>query len=126
MPTHAKRLSERDEEHGGVAFALTKSVDFAKLDAELTSEMGWRNLAGLIAEGDASEASEDNPVVVWVVRTDVDTNTFKRVVTAHDPAPQDTPWMRLLTKAQGDEDLTDDEVREAIKLLLVRSAGGLG
>lgn len=122
MPTHAKRDSERDEEQpGSLAFVISKPVVLHDLDVEITKAHGWRKDAGLVCEGDPSTASEQDPVTIWVLRDDAETNTVKKAVTAHqgvEDAPDELAALR--EKASTDEALTSDEMQMAIRLLLTR------
>lgn len=126
MTTHAKRHKERDDEagEGSLCFLLTKPVTLHVLDTEITAEMGWRKNAGLVVEGDALAAAEDHPVAIWVLRTDVDPNAVKRVVTAHQevegPTFESTELDALRQKVSAGDALDADEVQAAVRLLLLR------
>lgn len=124
MPTHARRHAERDGQYaeGSTCFMLTKPVTAHLLDEQITAEMGWRNRAGVVVEGDPSTASEDSPVFMWVLRADVDHNTVKRVVTAHQGVEDDSDdeFDALVAKAQSGEDLSAHETQAALRLLLLR------
>ena len=125
---NSKRIPERDEEQpGGAAFEVYKPFDPEILDDQLTAEMGWRKNAGLAIEGDPATASDEAPVVVWVLRgSEVDTSAVKRVVTAHSRPEGDTgvsEWDTLVAKAREGEDFSDEEMVSAMRTLLKRAAG---
>jgi hypothetical protein len=125
---NSKRIAERDEEQPGSAcFEVYKPFDPEVLDDELTAEMGWRRNAGLAIEGDPTEASEEAPVTVWVLRGDeVDTSAVKRVVTAHRRPEGNTgvtEWDILVAKAREGDDFTDEQMASALRALLLRAAG---
>lgn len=122
------RCAERDGEHDdALAFTLTKPVDLAGLDAELRDEEGWRKEAGLVAEGDVANASEDEPVTLWVQRGDeTSTSTLKRVVNAHvrDDHRRSRVELReqvdaLRAKAQRGEDFNDDEIQTILRRIVL-------
>lgn len=129
MANPVKRTNERDGEFGdeSVAFTLTKPVDLATLESELSEAMNWRKDAGLIADGDAALASADTPVVLWVMRSDVTPATLRSVVTKHQmpEGPSDRlAW--LLEVLEDDEAHQEpDPVREAVVYLLRRAQLGL-
>jgi hypothetical protein len=119
--THLKRNEDRDGEvaERAVAFTLTKPVDPARLDAELSKAMNWRKDGGLVIDGDAAQASTDAPVDVWVLRDDVDTGTLREVVAKHEPGEKVTAALpSLLAKAEAGEDLSPAEVQQALRELL--------
>lgn len=133
MAIHAKVDRDRDGEagEGSRAFTLTKPFDPEALDAELSAKMGWRKHSGLVAEGLPAEASEDDPVTVWVLRgEDVDVTDFRSVVNAHDhvavgeakaqaAAPHGDVLESLREKMGSGEDLDPDEVQQALRALLL-------
>jgi hypothetical protein len=123
-----KRQPERDGEvaKDALAFTLTKPIDPAVLDQELSAAMNWRKDAGLVVDGDASEASEDNPVTVWVLRDDVKAATFRSVVGKHERTEQTDSFADLRAKAEAGEDYTSEEVQQVLRLLVLRAVGGGG
>ena len=121
----AKRNKARDGEHeGALAFTLTSPVDLATLSTHLSEQMGWRKDSGLVAEGNLAEASEDSPATLWVLRSDVDAHAVRRAVTAYQEVEADTSsedeFSVLAAKAATGEDLTDEEMQTAVRLLLTR------
>lgn len=126
MPA-SKRLAERDGEvaEGALAFEITKAVTLDLLDDQITEAMGWRKQAGLVAEGDPTTASPESPVVVWVLRDDVEVNTVRKAVTAYQevetPASATPDEFNLLReKIASGEDLSVAEMQAALRLLLTR------
>ena len=122
----AKRNSGRDGEMGRkTAFDIDAPVDLASLDRELSEELGLNGRVGLIADGDLTAASPQNPVTVWTVTQEVETNTFKKVFTAHDGeklVAADAAFEELLRKARDSDDpFTPDEIDLALRSLLRRA-----
>lgn len=120
MTVNAKRQNERDNEHAdnSPAFSVTKPVRLDQLSEELSSE-GVEH-KGLMAEGDVSAASTENPVTVWVLG-DVDVKDFRKVVNAHKPEKEKNVLAELKAKVADGNDLSDEDVREAIKALILRA-----
>ena len=122
----AKRNKARDGEHEqALAFTLTAPVhDLAGLSALLSEQMGWRKDSGLVGEGDLVTASEDTPATLWVLRSDVDAHAVRRAVSAYQEVEADTSlqdeFSVLAAKAATGEDLTDEEMQAAVRLLLTR------
>ena len=132
MSIAIKRLAERDGEAGenSLAFTLTKPIEPAHLDEELTEAMGWRKNAGIIVEGDPAAACTEEPVVVWLLRDDVTLATLRKVVSAHDcdscgtEDPQEA-LADLRDKALAGEEYDDAETQailRAVVLSLTRPA----
>ena len=72
------------------AVLVSSPVRMDQLDYEITHGMNWRKSAGLSSQGDPRTASTDEPVVLYVVRSDeIDNDLFLRTVTNHDP---DAEW----------------------------------
>lgn len=127
--SNAKRQTKRDDENvkGSLAWEVTEPVNLAQLDAEIVAEMGWRKPAGLLVEGIASEASEENPVMLWVTHEDPKSTVVTRVLADHTPDPQWQPEERdrtevtvrtLLARFESGEALSLVEMQHAIRLLL--------
>lgn len=111
-----RRLIARDTEDGW-AFDVTHPVDLAQFVRELTVPAGQDVLVGAWSEGDASVASEDEPVVIWVNRR-VDPEMVERVLNDHEVEVSELEAMRI--KARAGQDLTDGELQRAVRLLLLR------
>lgn len=122
------RNHERDDEvaEGAVAFTLTKPVDPAALDKELSEAMNWRKDAGFVIDGDASEASTENPVDLWVLREDVTAATLRSVVGKHRVPERGGNGVLagLRDKAEAGEEFTPEEVQAVLREFVLRQAGG--
>lgn len=122
MSTHIKRDPERDDEvaKDAVAFTLTKPVDPALLDAELSAKMNWRKDGGIVTEGDVSRASPENPVSLWVLRGDVDAAALRSVVSAHEtPDDPEDDLQPLREKALAGEEFSPEESQAVLRALVL-------
>lgn len=123
MSVKIRRNEERDGEigEGSVAFSLTKPVDPALLDTELSAEMNWRKDGGLVVEGDPSWASEGDPVTLWVMRDDVDAKVLQRVVSAHErpEQPEEDPLEVFREKARAGEDFDPEEIQTLLRAMVL-------
>lgn len=127
-----KRVPDRDGEHGdgSIAFQVTKPVVLDELAATVLEQFGWESDAGLVIEGSPVHAAKDNPLTIWVrppSGVDLDESDFKSLVSSHKGKARakrgDVPpdrFAELVAKVEGEEELNDDEVREAVTLLLQR------
>lgn len=121
--TDSKRLPERDGEHaeGSLAFQVFKPIDLAALDADFRTEHPDLAFTGMVAEGDLAAASKDEPVIVWALLGEgasINANDFRSVVSSND-IPED-PMAPIIDKARAGEDLTPDEMQQALRALLTR------
>lgn len=123
----AKRLSDRDDEvcPGALAFTVTKPVSIDMLTAELGEETGEPAAYSLVVEGKPEEASEEVPVIVWVVGEGMDAATFKRTLRAHvfDAEPKAMQPLDSLRDKPEDQPYDDNEIQQALRLLLKRAGG---
>jgi hypothetical protein len=86
-------LDDNDEPRTREQYAvlITSPVRLDQLDAEITHAMGWRKQAGLSADGDAEQASPENPARLYVERhEETDDETFLQAVANHTP---DSAWV---------------------------------
>lgn len=131
--SNAKRLNKRDDEDvtGSLAWEVTSPVELAQLDAEIVSEMNWRKPAGLLVEGLADEASDENPITIWVTHEGGKVSVISRVIKDHEPDPswrpegEDADRMtanELLTRIESGSTLTHDEIVTALRLLLAAAS----
>jgi hypothetical protein len=104
------------EENGLLAYRLFRPVLPHVLVEELEAEAGTEALH-LTFEGDISAASEEDPVIIYVPET-VNTKHITRVLASHDhrAAPHAMDAIRM--KLDHDEQLTMEEVSQALKFLL--------
>lgn len=119
---HSKRLQGRDGEFGdaSIAYEVTTPVVLHKLDAEIVADQGWKKEAGLVAEGDISSASADNPITIWVLRGgELPAARFHSVIAAHDPSPDPDPLDAVRTKLEKGEALTPEETTQTLRQLLL-------
>lgn len=116
-----KRLAARDGEvgRGSVAFTLTKPIEMAQLADELAAE--FHHPPGIVARGDLAQASEENPLTLWVMG-DVETNDIKKAVTKHKPATPATAERPSFLDKPEDEPFTDEEIQQALRWLLRRGS----
>lgn len=127
------RTPDRDGEvaEGALAFTVNKEIDLALLGDELREATGWGEEATI-----AVETSGPN-TTAWIIPPegeDVVVNRIKGIVSRHavpvaepekvEAAAPDFVEMRLddLRRAlDNTQELTDDQLVEAVKLLLIRS-----
>lgn len=120
------RESDLDDLHveGSLAFEVSEPVNLGQLDAEISGAMEWGDGSGLVTSGGLSEeASEESPITLWVTHASGDPEVIEAAISEHKPsdqwAPQDHQDLTdLIAKVQEGEDLSDDEVRRAVVLLL--------
>lgn len=80
MTMSSKRNPEHD--HGDfVSFFVYKPFVPHELDAELAEEHGWEK-CDINIYGNPSEASEEEPVIIWVSNK-VNDRKFKRILDQH-------------------------------------------
>lgn len=121
-----KRLTKRDGEHteDSLAYEVTTPVNLGQLDAEIVAEMGWRKAAGLVVEGLVENATEEEPVVLWVTHGGAKASTVTSVIKDHEPdsswRPESSDASRegLISKLESGGSLDSDEVRQALLILL--------
>lgn len=116
-----KRQAARDGEvgRGSVAFTLTKPIQMDQLAQEFADD--FHHPPGIVARGDLTQASEENPQTIWIMG-DVETNELKKAVTRHKPAAPSTVERPSFLDKPEDEPFTDDEIQQALRWLLKRGS----
>ncbi len=114
------RLKDRDGDKGpknSLAFTLRKPIDLATFGQEIMEALYLTEEPGIIAEGSLANASQKDPVVLWIMNPDISGNALKSIVNAH-VLPVSEMGV-LVEKALSGEDLDDVEMQKAIRLLLI-------
>ncbi len=114
------RLKDRDGDKGSedsLAFTLRKPIDLATFGQEMVEALGLDSEPGIVAEGSLANASSKDPVVLWIMDPDINSNALKSIVNAH-VLPVSEMGV-LVEKALSGEDLDDAEMQKAIRLLLI-------
>jgi hypothetical protein len=104
------------EEDGLLAYRLFRPVLPHVLVEELEAEAGLEALH-LTIEGDIDAASEESPVIIYVPEA-VNTKHLTRVLASHDHNAPPHPMDAIREKLGRDDELTMEEVSQALKFLL--------
>jgi hypothetical protein len=112
-----ERYSDGDIEAAGLlAYRLFQPVLPHVLVEELEAEAGTQALH-LTIEGDINAASRDEPIVIYVPEA-IQTKHLSRVLDSHDHNPPPHAMDAIRAKLGRNEELTMEEVTQALKFLL--------
>jgi hypothetical protein len=116
---------------GQATFELTKAVELSQLAEELTKVLKRQVQLAQMGPDSGWVPSPDNPATLAITPGDVNRTKVEKAIADHQPiAGYDVPererqFSDLVNRLQNDpdSDLSDDDVRVAVRALVLREAG---
>jgi hypothetical protein len=112
-------------------FELTKQVELSQLTDELGKALKRQVLVAQLGPEHGFQPAEDNPAQIAVSPSSVDHEVVEKVIADHQPVigydipEREKSFSELTTRLQNDPDaeLSDEDLRVAVRGLLLREAG---
>lgn len=109
-------------------FAWPRDVSIGQLQIEVTAQLGENVRLAVVAPvdevGGPAPVDAQNPLTVFVTPTSADVAAVRQVFAAHRPDPyfgmgeEERHSAQLADKVRSGEDLTVEEMRQALRLLV--------